>query len=61
MTITFRTVVLDVPPTPLGLLPGHVVIEHWCNLCRHKVATEHLAAHARSHHANPAQEVIPTD
>jgi hypothetical protein len=43
MTITFRTVALDVPPTPLGLLRGRVVIEHWCNLCRLRVATEDLA------------------
>ena len=48
-TTTFRTVVLDLPPTPLGLLPGRVVIEHWCNACRDKVAAEDLADHARSH------------
>jgi hypothetical protein len=61
MTVTFRTIVLDVPHSPLGLLPARVVIEHWCNVCRHKVATEHLAAHARSHDADPDQEVTAAD
>ncbi len=61
MNVTFRTLVLDVPPSPLGLLPGRLVIEHWCNQCRHKVATEHLAAHARSHHTDVDQEVRPAD
>jgi hypothetical protein len=61
MTVTFRTVVLDVPPSPLGLLPGGIVVEHWCNLCRHQVATEHLAAHARSHDTDRAEEVTATD
>lgn len=51
MTTTFRTIVLDVPPTPLGLLPARVVIEHWCNACRAKVASADLARHARSHDA----------
>jgi hypothetical protein len=51
MTITFRTLVLDVPPAPLGLIPGWAVIEHRCNLCPYKVATEHRAAHARAHDA----------
>ena len=61
MTVTFRTLVLDVPPTPLGLLPGRVIIEHWCDHCHHKVAIEQLAAHAGAHNANLAQEVIPAD
>jgi hypothetical protein len=61
MTVTFRTIVLDVPPSPLGLLPASMVIEHWCNLCHHKVATEHLAAHARSHDTDLAQEVTAAD
>lgn len=59
MTVTFRTIVFDVPPTPLGLLPGRIIIEHWCNSCRRKVATEHLATHARSHDFNIDQEVNP--
>lgn len=53
MTITFRTVVLDVPPTPLGLLPRRFVIEHWCNECGQQVDHGALAAHARAHGARP--------
>lgn len=56
MTTTFRTIVLDVPPTPLGLLPARVVIEHWCNACRQKVDSADLAVHARSH--SPSSSVL---
>jgi len=49
MTLTFRTVVLDVGPSPLGLVPRHIVIEHHCNLCRARVLTDELASHARDH------------
>jgi hypothetical protein len=48
MNATFRTVVFDVPPTPLGLLPARVVIEHWCNSCHQRVALDDLVAHARA-------------
>jgi hypothetical protein len=61
MTVTFRTIVLDVPASPLGLVPARLVIEHRCNLCRHEVATEHLAAHARSHDDDIDEEVSPAD
>jgi hypothetical protein len=44
MTVTFRTIVLDVPPSPLGLLAGRLVIEHWCNQC---VATRSLPSTSR--------------
>ncbi|MEA2843048.1 MAG: hypothetical protein QOJ69_719 [Actinomycetota bacterium] len=49
MTVTYRTVVLHLPPTPLGLLPERWAIEHWCNRCRHRVMPEELVAHARGH------------
>ncbi len=49
MTITYRTVVLHVPPTPLGLLPERWTIEHRCNLCGHLVVADHLVDHARCH------------
>lgn len=53
MTVTYRTVVLHVPPTPLGLLPERWTVQHWCNLCRQRVAPEALVAHAQDHeHAN---------
>jgi hypothetical protein len=54
MTTTFRTVVVDLPPTPLGLLPRRWKIEHWCTLCRSEVATQDLVAHTQTHtHNNP--------
>jgi len=49
MTTVFRTVVVDLPPTPLGLLPGRWKIEHWCTLCRSEVATQDLVVHAQAH------------
>jgi hypothetical protein len=57
MTTVFRTVVVDLPPTPLGLLPGRCKIEHWCTLCRSEVTTEDLVAHAQAHtHDTPASD-----
>jgi len=48
-TVTFRTRVLDVPPTPLGLLPRRLVVEHHCDLCHQAVPTAGLVDHARAH------------
>ncbi len=61
MTVTFRTIVLDVPPSPLGLLPARIVIEHRCNLCHHEIATEDLGAHARRHDLDHNREVTAAD
>lgn len=49
MTVTYRSVVLHVPPTPMGLLPARWVVDHWCNACRQRVATDQLIAHAQGH------------
>ncbi len=49
MTITYRTVVLHLPPTPLGLLPERWAIEHWCSRCRQRVLPDELVTHARNH------------
>jgi hypothetical protein len=49
VTVTFRTVAFEVPTTLAGLLPGRIVVEHSCNLCRARVATADLADHARAH------------
>lgn len=49
MTTSYRTVVLHIPPTPLGLLPERWAIEHYCNLCRERVTPEQLIAHAQGH------------
>jgi hypothetical protein len=55
MTVTYRTVVLHIPPTPLGLLPERWAIEHCCSLCRQRVPPAELIAHAQSHElADPA-------
>jgi hypothetical protein len=57
MTTIFRTLVLDLPPTPLGLLPRRWKIEHRCTLCRSEVATQDLVAHAQAHtHNNPNRD-----
>ncbi len=49
MTVTYRTIVAHLPPTPLGLLPQRWTIEHRCNLCHHLVVPDQLVGHARSH------------
>jgi hypothetical protein len=49
MTTIFRTAVVDLPPTPLGLLVRRWAIEHHCTVCRRKVTTEDLIAHAQAH------------
>lgn len=46
---SFRTLVMEVPATPLGLIPADVVVEHWCTTCRRRVAYDDLVDHARSH------------
>jgi hypothetical protein len=49
MTAAFRTLVLRLDPTPLGLIPERWVIEHWCTSCRQNVGTAELLAHAQAH------------
>ena len=56
MTVTFRTVVLHLPPTPLGLLPEKWAVEHRCSLCHCYVTPERLIAHARGHERNDRPE-----
>lgn len=48
---TYRTVVLKIPATPLGLLPERWTVEHWCGTCGARVATADLVAHAEIHDA----------
>lgn len=63
MTTIFRTLVLDLPPTPLGLLPRRWAVQHFCTVCHSKVATGELIAHAQSHTAQtidrPPQPRVP--
>jgi hypothetical protein len=49
MTVTYRTVVLHIPPTPLGLLPERWTVEHWCSLCRQRVTPAQQITHAQDH------------
>ncbi|HLM96845.1 MAG TPA: hypothetical protein VK283_11060 [Acidimicrobiales bacterium] len=49
MTLNYRTVVLHIPPTPLGLLPERWTVEHHCSLCRQRVTPAELIAHAQGH------------
>ncbi len=56
MTTTFRTQVLYLPPTPLGLLPGRWAVEHHCSLCRSRVAPDDLIRHAQDHSAMTTQD-----
>jgi hypothetical protein len=49
MNITYRTTVLHVPPTPLGLLPADDVIWHRCDGCGQRVENSELVAHAQAH------------
>lgn len=53
----YRTVVLHIPPTPLGLLPERWAVEHWCNACRQQVMTDQLILHARGHDSTYADNV----
>lgn len=53
MNVTYHTVAMYLPPTPLGLLGERWAIEHWCNTCRQRVSTDQLVTHTRSHD-NPA-------
>jgi DNA-binding transcriptional regulator PaaX len=62
---TYRTLVLHVPSTPMGLLPERWIVDHHCNACRQQVATDELVAHARAHAgesfppASPAVTMAP--
>ncbi|MGH9245736.1 MAG: hypothetical protein ACRD29_15745 [Acidimicrobiales bacterium] len=46
----FRTIVTNLPPTPLGLLPARWHLEHRCTACHRQVATDDLVTHAQQHH-----------
>lgn len=49
VTTSYTSIVLHLPATPLGLLAERWTVDHWCNLCRHRVAPEQLIAHAQHH------------
>jgi len=45
----FRTDVVKVPPTPLGLLQGGWSVQHHCRTCRQMVRSDELVSHAQQH------------
>jgi hypothetical protein len=47
----FRTDVLKVASTPLGLLPEDWSVQHRCGTCRQTVRSEELVSHAQQHDA----------
>jgi hypothetical protein len=49
MTVTYRTIILQIPPTTPPLLPERWVVDHWCNLCRGRVESGDLIVHAQAH------------
>ncbi|MDQ1414245.1 MAG: hypothetical protein QOE07_2833 [Acidimicrobiaceae bacterium] len=48
MTI-YRTEVIYLPATPLGLLPPRWAIHHYCDHCHQQVTTDELVTHAQTH------------
>jgi hypothetical protein len=48
---TYRTIVIELPASPLGLLPASWKIEHWCTACRQQVAAPDLITHTQDHTA----------
>lgn len=59
MTVTFHTVVLHLPRSPLGLISESWAVEHWCRACRQRVGTDELIAHAQSHPAIAPEDFPP--
>jgi hypothetical protein len=57
MNATYRTTVLHLPATPLGLLPEAWKVEHRCTTCHQRVGPDQLIAHARGHE----EEVVVTN
>ena len=49
MTLSYRTVVLHLPPTPMGLLPERWAVERRCDVCCQGVTSDQLVDHARGH------------
>ena len=52
--ITYRTSVLRLPETPLGLLQQRWSVQHHCTACRHHVEPDQLIIHARDHEREEA-------
>ncbi|HET9443559.1 MAG TPA: hypothetical protein VFO65_09560 [Acidimicrobiales bacterium] len=46
---TFRTEVFYAPPSPLGLVGNHWVVQHRCTTCHQRVPGDQLLTHAQDH------------
>jgi hypothetical protein len=46
---SYRTIVIHVPASPLGLSPARWILDHWCNTCHQKVPTNELITHSNQH------------
>lgn len=46
---TYRTSILHLAATPMGLLPERWKVEHHCTACHRQVEPDQLIAHAREH------------
>lgn len=47
--IVFRTEVYFAPPSPLGLVGNHWVVQHRCTVCHEYVPGAQLLTHAQRH------------
>jgi hypothetical protein len=54
--LRFTTTVMEVPPSPLGLLPAKVLVHHRCQECHELVRTDELVDHARAHDSRLSAE-----
>jgi hypothetical protein len=50
--VVYRTEVVHLPATPLGLLPPRWAISHYCGHCHQRVEPDQLITHAQNHIAN---------
>jgi hypothetical protein len=57
MNATYRTTILHLPATPLGLLAETWKVEHRCSACQEQVGPDQLITHARGHE----EEVVATN
>jgi hypothetical protein len=55
----YRTIVTELPATPLGLLPARWHIEHHCTTCHRIIPTDQLINHTRDDHHH-TEEATPT-
>jgi hypothetical protein len=55
----YRTIVVHVSASPLGLSPERWILDHWCHACHQRVPTDELITHAREHATTDDQQTNP--